>query len=391
MTVLTFNGREVLVDPAIFDLPEEQLQAKLSEYATLAAKHPIWKGGVLPISQDPSGRFYFDSSAGLLGIAKSGVTAPRDAVTGDLDPKSDAAIERMPDLATLASPTLRFSRTRPVPPSTPKLRETGNTQMKEAEAGAPAGADLARRGRDNIAAAGRSDLLMGRTIENSLERAQNVGRKKEFDQVSREHVDSILRDKSKRDTFLPEQAPLLNAFAIGSKGRNTAGKVDDHVTGSLKGLYSTAGTTLGGVAGAVVGAAAGEPFIGAAIGGGGAYKIGDDVLALTSVGAKRVMNALAERELKGLDETVRSASPLFREGYRDFVEMPQKSAFHDALVRAAIVTALRGRKRGQTSPERHEVADFEESAQLARDEPAAAQEARAIAAERLRRSMRRYE
>lgn len=80
-------------------------------YAQPNAPKTVFKGSVIPMSQDDRGDWKLDMSAGLPGMvsnlakaAWSGATAPGDVYNGKLDPGSDAAIGRALDLASVASP-----------------------------------------------------------------------------------------------------------------------------------------------------------------------------------------------------------------------------------------------------------------------------------------------
>lgn len=82
-------------------LPQDPMQPEAYPHS----RSRMYKGGVLPMSVDHEGKAYFDSDAGLLGVAKRGFTYPGEVYQGmHGDPMTDdESFSRLMDLTGLAS------------------------------------------------------------------------------------------------------------------------------------------------------------------------------------------------------------------------------------------------------------------------------------------------
>jgi hypothetical protein len=153
---------------------------------------------------------------------------------------------------------------------------------------------LIRDARGNAAAGFRSDRITG--VEDTIglrSDAANSGRN--FDNTTRQRLASLLLSaKGSRGLSEAEEAAIRQVIE-GTPGKNTARYV---------------GNTLGG------GGGLGQTLLGLAAGGGGMATMGPGGLALgllppaVGAGARTIANRMSRRELKELDELMRSRSPL---------------------------------------------------------------------------------
>lgn len=184
---------------------------------------------------------------------------------------------------------------------------------------APAAAKLYDEARGNYAAAKRSDKLTG--IEDTAElRAAAANSGLNLDNTIRQRIASLLTKPKDAAGFSEAERAGLEEVVRGTRGRNTARFVGNLAGGGgglgavvTGGVAGAAGSAIGGPAGAVAGAAI--PAVG--------------------VGSKLVANALAKKALSGVDEMVRTRSPLYEQLAR---EAPVMTA--DPERRAAIIRAL---------------------------------------------------
>jgi hypothetical protein len=182
-----------------------------------------------------------------------------------------------------------------------------NVNPSSVVAGNPAATQkLFDTGRGNFAAAQRSNDITGtldRATTGILERAENRAQAansgRNLDNTIRSKVASVLEKPKEVSGLSDAEIAALEGVVQGGKGRNAA---------------RTVGNWMGG------GGGLGQTSLGALLGGGG-YMVGGPVgaVALGSLpffvgtGARSVANSLAKRDLRGVDELLRTRSPLYEQ------------------------------------------------------------------------------
>lgn len=178
---------------------------------------------------------------------------------------------------------------------------------KDVLAGNPATtAALSERGRGDYAAAMRSNDLTGTLdrattgiLERSEGRAQAANSGRNLDNTIRSKVEALLEKPKEVSGFSDAEIAALEKVRDGGAGRNTARYIGNLLGGGggvgQSGMAAI-GAGLGGTAGGIPGAV-----------------IGGVVPAVVGAGSKAIANALARRDLRGVDELVRTRSPLYEE------------------------------------------------------------------------------
>lgn len=204
-----------------------------------------------------------------------------------------------------------------------------NVAEKDVLAGTPAATqELFESGRGNYAAAQRSNDITGKLdrantgiLERAETRAQAANSGRNIDNTIRSKVASVLEKPKEISGLSDPELDALNQVVEGGAGRNTARYIANLLGGGggmgqslWSSLGAAGGATAGGLPGAIVGATV-PPAIGAT--------------------AKSIANALAKRDLRGVDELLRKRSPL----YEDRVANPNMNPI-SAEGRAAIARAL---------------------------------------------------
>jgi hypothetical protein len=184
-------------------------------------------------------------------------------------------------------------------------------QPKHVLAGTPgdvaAVADTYRQARGNWAAAQRSNDLTGELDRGNTgifgraearSEASNSGRN--FDNLLRQKVASFLEQDKNVFGFSDAEIAALEGLRKGGPARNAARKVGNFLGGGGGFAQLFSAMSAGG---------------GAAVAGAGSPKVGAAMVAPIVVGtaAKALENALARRDMRGVDTMVRQRSPLYQE------------------------------------------------------------------------------
>lgn len=182
-----------------------------------------------------------------------------------------------------------------------------NVAQKDVLAGAPAAAgETLKRGRDNFAAAMRSNDITGvldraRTglLERAEGRASAAHSGRNLDNTLRQKTEAILEKPKELSGLNNAEIAALEHLVEGGSGRNAAREIANALGGGggaartiFTGVGATAGASLAGWPGAVVGA--GIPTV-------------------VGTGAKAIANALAKKDLRAVDELLRKRSPLYQQ------------------------------------------------------------------------------
>lgn len=169
---------------------------------------PAKSGGLWPISSTPDGGWQWDMNAGLPGMVKRAVMAPKQAMTGELpmiDPTtgrtSDEAIKRSLDMAAIASPM------------NPATRSTGNVL--------PGAGDVTGRGLEKVVAAPSRDALKA-TGSRQFDEGRQIGESFRYRPEIISAFGSKLNEVLRREGFNESNAPntvkgIANAFGDGTK------------------------------------------------------------------------------------------------------------------------------------------------------------------------------
>lgn len=174
-------------------------------------------------------------------------------------------------------------------------------------AGAPATTQsLFERGHGNYAAGMRSNDLTGSLdrantgiLERAEVRAQAANSGRNLDNTIRSKIAALLEKPKEVSGFSNPEIAALNDAIMGGGARNSARYVGN-LLGGGGGLGQAVGSSIGGGLGAILGGVPGAV-------------IGASLPVVAGSGAKAVANALAKRSLKGVDELVRTRSPLYEE------------------------------------------------------------------------------
>lgn len=187
--------------------------------------------------------------------------------------------------------------------------------------------------RGNYAAAQRSNSLTGALdrantgiLERAEARAQAANSGRNLDNTIRQKIVSLLEKPKEVSGFSDQELTALNNAAAGGPVRNSARYVGNFLGGG-GGLGQMVGTSIGAGAGAVVGGVPGA-IVGAA------------VPAVAGAGAKTIANILAKRSLRGVDELVRSNSPLYREMLANSPTVAANLEKRAAVARALLLNAM---------------------------------------------------
>lgn len=201
-------------------------------------------------------------------------------------------------------------------------------------AGAPAAAATTfEKARGNSAAAYRANDITGDLdrattgiLERAESRAQAANSGRNIDNTIRQKAEAVLEKPKEISGLNDAELEALRHVVEGGAGRNTARYMGNVLGGG------------GGMGQAVWGAGGGA--VGALMGGPGGAAIGAGIPVVAGAGFKSIANALAKRDLRGVDELMRKRSPLYEErvaNQESYVISPEKRA---ALARAALIEAL---------------------------------------------------
>lgn len=172
--------------------------------------------------------------------------------------------------------------------------------------------------RGNYAAAKRSDTVTG--VEDAAElRAAAANSGQNIDNALRQRLTAILLDPKKQRGFSKEELDLMRRAVEGTRTKNFA-RHASNVLGGGQGLGAL-GATAAGAAG---GAMSGDPLL-----------TGISAVGLPAAGyaLKQLENYLAKSEMKGLDEAVRSRSPL---AHTNPGQIPVATGGREALLKALL-------------------------------------------------------
>ena len=182
-----------------------------------------------------------------------------------------------------------------------------NVDPASVVAGSPATtASLWKRGNANYAAAQRSNDITGeldRGITGILEQAElgaqvaNSGRN--IDNTIRQRIASVLKKEKEVSGLTDGEIDALVKAAEGGAGRNTARYIANVLGGG--GGFGQALTSSPGAGGGLLAAGPAGAVVGAGI------------PAAAGAGAKSLANHLARKDIKGVDELMRTRSPLYQE------------------------------------------------------------------------------
>lgn len=199
--------------------------------------------------------------------------------------------------------------------------QAGPALVRAEEAGAAAAqsraqkaAALQKEARGNYAAGARSDKITN--LEEAAElRAAAANSGQNIGNTIRSRLASLALNPKQMRGFSKEEAAAIRSVAKGSKAQNALRIVSNLFGGGL-GLGSTFLAALGGIGGAATG---NVPLAAMA------------ALPLMGAGTRKAYNAMMQRALKAIDETVRARSPLYekqaaqgRPGY--IPQNPQRQA-----------------------------------------------------------------
>lgn len=203
-------------------------------------------------------------------------------------------------------------------------------------------ANLQRDARANYAASFRANALTGeldKAATGAVERADlqagaaNSGLN--FDNAMRQQVKALIQNKERVKGFSAEEIQALTDFAEGGSLRNTT-----RLTSNLLG----GGQGLGGLAAGAAGAG-----VGSQVGGLWGMLLGAGVPA-AGYSLKQLQNALARREIGGIEELVRSRSPLAQTMLGQTpIAQPN---LRDVAVMQALMPGLLGAMQPQNQPVR---------------------------------------
>jgi hypothetical protein len=178
---------------------------------------------------------------------------------------------------------------------------------KDILAGAPAETQkLFESGRGNYSAAMRSNDITGvldraktGILERSEGRAQAANSGRNLDNTIRSKVEALLEKPKEVSGFSDPELASMSGVVEGGAGRNTARYIGNLLGGGggvgQSGMAAI-GAGLGGTAGGIPGAI-----------------VGGVVPAVAGSTSKAIANALAKRDLRGVDEMLRKRSPLYEE------------------------------------------------------------------------------
>jgi hypothetical protein len=170
--------------------------------------------------------------------------------------------------------------------------------------------------RSNFAAQYRSDKITGREHAAEL-RSQAANSGKNFDNTARQQLTGLALNKNAIRGYSPEEVKAIEGFAEGSRARNFTRRASN-VMGGGGGL----GASVWTIPGALTSLATGDMK---------AAMIGVGVPA-AGAAIKTAENALTRRDLKKLDETIRSRSALSG-AMRDTQEMAAQPFTEEEVLR----------------------------------------------------------
>ncbi len=182
------------------------------------------------------------------------------------------------------------------------------------------------KGRGNTAAAKRSNLISGdldRAHTGIIERADDAAAAANSGQNSgnalRQRVKGLLANKEDLNGFNPQEIGKAELINDGTRGMNYSRGVANFMGGggglgaqATSAFTAGLGALLGGVPGAAAGATAGP------------------VVGLT---AKAIENSLTRKQVQGLDELLRTRSPLYADRPTNYTA----ASPHTALIRALML------------------------------------------------------
>jgi hypothetical protein len=182
-----------------------------------------------------------------------------------------------------------------------------NVAPKDVLAGSPAASgEVYKRGRDNWAAAQRSNDITGELdrattgiLERAEGRAQAANSGRNIDNTLRQKTEAVLEKPKDISGYTDAEIAALQGVVDGGTGRNLARNIGNKLGGgggSAQTLFAgggaAAGAAMGGVPGALMGAA---------------------LPAVTGSTARSIANLLAKKDMRAVDELLRKRSPMYEE------------------------------------------------------------------------------
>jgi hypothetical protein len=203
------------------------------------------------------------------------------------------------------------------PASSATYSNTG-APITAAAAAAKRVAELNQSARGNYAAAKRSDRITGK-LDKADRQASAANSGVNIDNSIRQRANDILNSEKLMQGYTPEEIAAIRAIVDGTATRNTLRFVGN--------LFGGGGGLGMGVTAFGTGSLAGDPVLGALLGG---------TAMVSGRASKAAANALARKAMKGTDEMTRMRSPLYDDLVKQAPLTPINRENQAAVVRALL-------------------------------------------------------